>query len=44
MSYDDRLAECVRAFLVATGGRVEEKRMMGGLCFMVEGPPVEIIS
>lgn len=37
MSYDERLAEEVRARLAAEGCDVEEKRMFGGLGFMVEG-------
>ena len=36
MAYSEVLAERVRAGLRAAGARFEEKRMMGGLCFMVE--------
>ena len=37
MAYDEQLAERVRRAFAATGTRFEEKRMMGGLCFMVRG-------
>lgn len=36
MAYDDRLAERVREVL-ANEPKVTEKRMFGGLCFMVSG-------
>ena len=36
MSYDEGLAEILRADLTGDG-RVDEKRMFGGLCFMLEG-------
>lgn len=36
MAYSEVLAERVRAGLRAAGARFEEKRMMGGLCFMVD--------
>lgn len=35
MAYDERLAEKIREAL--SGRRVEEKKMMGGLTFMVNG-------
>jgi hypothetical protein len=37
MAYDEHLAERVRAEFKATKTPYEEKRMMGGLCFMVSG-------
>ncbi|HEX3359469.1 MAG TPA: TfoX/Sxy family protein [Solirubrobacterales bacterium] len=38
MAYDERLAEEVRErLLVAAGGELTEKRMFGGLGFMVDG-------
>lgn len=37
MAYNEQLAERVRRAFAATGTRFEEKRMMGGLCFMVKG-------
>jgi TfoX/Sxy family transcriptional regulator of competence genes len=37
MAYDERLAEEVRGRLAAGGYDVEEKKMFGGLGFMVEG-------
>jgi TfoX/Sxy family transcriptional regulator of competence genes len=36
MAYDQDLAERVRRLLEGTGA-LEEKRMMGGLCFMLDG-------
>ena len=36
MAYDEGMAEVLRADL-ADVARVEEKRMFGGLCFMLEG-------
>lgn len=35
MAYDEGLAERVRRAL--TGGEIEEKRMFGGLCFLLDG-------
>ena len=37
MAYDERLAEEVRERLAAADGEVIEKRMVGGLGFMVDG-------
>ncbi|MBI2924108.1 MAG: TfoX/Sxy family protein [Verrucomicrobia bacterium] len=37
MAYDEQLATRVRAFFHRRAVAVEEKRMMGGLCFMVNG-------
>lgn len=37
MAYDEQLADRVRRAFGATRTKFEEKRMMGGLCFMVEG-------
>lgn len=37
MTYDERLAERVRQWFVEHRTAYEEKRMMGGLCFMVDG-------
>jgi TfoX/Sxy family transcriptional regulator of competence genes len=37
MAYDEMLAGRVAAYLAAKNLPVEEKRMMGGLCFMVRG-------
>lgn len=37
MAYNEQLAERVRQFFGDARVRVEEKRMMGGLCFMVNG-------
>ena len=36
MAYDEQLAERVRSGFSRRKVRFEEKRMMGGLCFMVE--------
>ncbi|MDJ1016054.1 MAG: TfoX/Sxy family protein [Paracoccaceae bacterium] len=36
MAYDEGLAEIMRGDLEGLGG-VEEKRMFGGLCFMLDG-------
>ena len=36
MAYDDGIAEVLRADLADVAG-VEEKRMFGGLCFMLDG-------
>lgn len=35
MSFNEQLADRVRALIAATETNVEEKRMFGGLCFMV---------
>ena len=35
MAYDEKLADRVRELIAATHDNVEEKRMFGGLCFMV---------
>ena len=37
MAYDEQLAERIRRSFKKARVRFEEKRMMGGLCFMVEG-------
>ena len=37
MAYDEQLAERIRRSLRKARVRFEEKRMMGGLCFMVDG-------
>lgn len=37
MAYDERLADEVRERLARVDGEVEEKRMFGGLGFMVDG-------
>ena len=37
MAYDEQLATRVRQFFSARKVAAEEKRMMGGLCFMVAG-------
>jgi TfoX/Sxy family transcriptional regulator of competence genes len=37
MAYDEALADRVRSFIGRTHRDVEEKRMFGGLCFMVNG-------
>jgi TfoX/Sxy family transcriptional regulator of competence genes len=37
MAYDEKLASRVAAHFAAKKLPVEEKRMMGGLCFMVRG-------
>lgn len=37
MAFDERLAERVRRFFDERRVTCEEKRMMGGLCFMVNG-------
>ena len=36
MAYDERLAERIRKTFVAQRVRVKEKKMFGGLCFMVK--------
>ena len=35
MAYNEKLADRVRAFITQTHQNVEEKKMFGGLCFMV---------
>jgi TfoX/Sxy family transcriptional regulator of competence genes len=35
MAYNEKLADRVREIIVATHDRIEEKKMFGGLCFMV---------
>ena len=35
MSYNEKLADRVREIIAETHDRVEEKKMFGGLCFMV---------
>src|SRR5205809_6306946 len=35
MAYDEKLADRVREIIALTGKKIEEKRMFGGLCFMV---------
>jgi len=37
MAYDERLEERIRRFFNAKQVKHEAKRMMGGLCFMVDG-------
>ncbi|MBS1860474.1 MAG: TfoX/Sxy family protein [Actinobacteria bacterium] len=37
MAYDERLADEIRERLAGVDGEVEEKRMFGGLGFMVDG-------
>jgi TfoX/Sxy family transcriptional regulator of competence genes len=37
VAYDESLAERVRGVMAAAGGSVEEKKMFGGLCFMLNG-------
>lgn len=37
MAYDEKLADRVREIIALTHTDVEEKRMFGGLCFMVNG-------
>ena len=37
MAYDDGLAELLREDLADIATRIEEKRMFGGLCFMLDG-------
>jgi hypothetical protein len=37
MAYDEKLAGRVRTFFKEQAVSFEEKRMMGGLCFMVDG-------
>ncbi len=35
MAYNDKLADRVREIIAATEKNIEEKKMFGGLCFMV---------
>ena len=35
MSYNEQLADRVRELIAATEKKIEEKKMFGGLCFMV---------
>ena len=35
MAYNEKLADRVREFIIQTHQNVEEKKMFGGLCFMV---------
>ena len=37
MAYDEYMAERIRTFLDGKKLSVEEKKMMGGICFMVNG-------
>jgi TfoX/Sxy family transcriptional regulator of competence genes len=37
MSYDEALAARVRRVLASDGGAVAERKMFGGLCFMLNG-------
>ena len=37
MAYDEYMAERIRKWLEDKKLKVEEKKMMGGLCFMVDG-------
>ena len=37
MSYDEKLAQRTRDLLTETSHKTEEKKMFGGLCFMVNG-------
>ena len=37
MAYEEQLAERIRRSFLKSKMRFEEKRMMGGLCFMVDG-------
>lgn len=37
MAYDEKLADRVREIIVVTHKITEEKKMFGGLCFMVSG-------
>lgn len=36
MSYDEKLTDNIRELIADTGRKVEEKKMFGGLCFMVD--------
>ncbi len=35
MGYNEKLADRIREIVAATGNAIEEKKMFGGLCFMV---------
>lgn len=35
MAYNEQLADRVREIIALSAGKIEEKRMFGGLCFMV---------
>lgn len=37
MAYNEQLADRTREIIARTHGSVEEKKMFGGLCFMVDG-------
>ncbi len=37
MAYNEKLADNVREIITATNSAAEEKKMFGGLCFMVNG-------
>jgi TfoX/Sxy family transcriptional regulator of competence genes len=37
MAYNEKLADRVREIIAATHKKIEEKKMFGGLCFMVNG-------
>ncbi|HVI44619.1 MAG TPA: TfoX/Sxy family protein [Chitinophaga sp.] len=37
MSDNEKLADRVREFLAASTNKIEEKKMFGGICFMVNG-------
>jgi TfoX/Sxy family transcriptional regulator of competence genes len=37
MAYNEKLADKVRALISETHKNIEEKKMFGGLCFMVNG-------
>lgn len=37
MAYDEYMADRVRQIFSSKGATFEEKKMMGGLCFMVDG-------
>ena len=37
MAYNEQLADRVREIISRTHGEAEEKKMFGGLCFMVDG-------
>jgi len=37
MSYSEKLADRTRELIAASGNNIEEKKMFGGLCFMVNG-------
>ena len=37
MAYDEKLADRVREIIAETHKNIEEKKMFGGLCFMVNG-------